>query len=177
MDYMAGEDFSWHGAWLERPEFTSMGISMQERGRQHRRHDALKLLLTQSNVSFRGEFFHFDNVTIDPRPEQYFTIWIAGGSRICKCCRQTAAMVNAVLQRIARHADVFTCRASGKADWVARDLTLCASIFALLALIQTLGLAHVRLVKSLILPIDTVLSPGNVSPWKRLWVPIVLGVA
>ena len=33
-------------------------------------------------VSFHGAFFQFDDVTIEPRPARYFTVWVAGGSRI-----------------------------------------------------------------------------------------------
>jgi alkanesulfonate monooxygenase SsuD/methylene tetrahydromethanopterin reductase-like flavin-dependent oxidoreductase (luciferase family) len=132
--------------WNE-PEFTSMGISMRERGRRtDETLDALKLLLTQDNVSFHGELFQFDRVTIEPRPAKYFTIWVAGGSRIPDpLSPDKPYMVKTVLQRIAKHADVFTCRASGKAEWVARDLDTVRDYLRSVGRDpRTLGLAHVQ---------------------------------
>jgi probable F420-dependent oxidoreductase len=148
LDYLAGGRFFLGvGPGWNEPEFTSMGISMRERGRRTDENlEALKLLLTQENVSFQGEFFQFDNVTIEPRPEKYFTIWVAGGSRIPDALSPDKPyMVKTVLQRIARHADVFTCRASGKADWVARDFaTVKAYLHSVGRDPSTLGLAHVQ---------------------------------
>jgi alkanesulfonate monooxygenase SsuD/methylene tetrahydromethanopterin reductase-like flavin-dependent oxidoreductase (luciferase family) len=132
--------------WNE-PEFTAMGISMRERGRRtDELLDALKLLLTQDNVAFQGEFFRFDNVTIAPRPEKYFTIWVAGGSRIPDALSPDQPyMVHSVLQRIAKHADVFTCRASGKTEWVARDFATVKDYLRTVGRDpDTLGLAHVQ---------------------------------
>ena len=108
--------------WNE-PEFTSMGISMRERGRRTDEIlDVVKLLLTEENVSFNGEFYQFENVTIEPRPETYFPVWVAGGSRVPgPLSPDQPYMVKSVLKRIAKHADVFTCRASGSTEWVARD--------------------------------------------------------
>jgi probable F420-dependent oxidoreductase len=132
--------------WNE-PEFTSMGIPMRERGRRTDEIlDAVKLLLTQDNVSFNGQFFQFDNVTIEPRPETYFTVWIAGGSRIPDpLSPDQPYMVKSVLNRIAKHADVFTCRASGKTEWVARDFdTVKDHLRSVGRDPSTLGLAHVQ---------------------------------
>jgi alkanesulfonate monooxygenase SsuD/methylene tetrahydromethanopterin reductase-like flavin-dependent oxidoreductase (luciferase family) len=124
LDYISGGRF-FLGAgpgWNE-PEFDAMGISMKERGaRTDELLDALKLLLTQKNVTFEGKFFKFNNVTIDPMPPKYPEVWIAGGSRIEDALSPDKPfMVKSVLRRIAKHADVFTCRASGKAEWVKRD--------------------------------------------------------
>lgn len=132
--------------WNE-PEFTSMGIPMRERGRRTDEIlDAVKLLLTQENVSFHGQCFQFDNVTIEPRPKTYFTVWIAGGSRIPDpLSPDQPYMVKSVLNRIAKHADVFTCRASGKTEWVARDFdTVKDYLRAVGRDPSTLGLAHVQ---------------------------------
>jgi len=79
-------------------------------------------LLTEENVSFNGEFYQFEDVTIEPRPETYFPVWVAGGSRVPgPLSPDQPYMVKSVLKRIAKHADVFTCRASGSTEWVARD--------------------------------------------------------
>ncbi|MBI3057949.1 MAG: LLM class flavin-dependent oxidoreductase [Deltaproteobacteria bacterium] len=124
LDYISGGRF-FLGAgpgWNE-PEFDAMGVSMKERGaRTDEVLDALKLLLTQRNVTFEGKFFKFKDVTIDPMPPRYPEVWIAGGSRIPDALSPDKPyMVKSVLKRIVSHADVFTCRASGKAEWVKRD--------------------------------------------------------
>jgi probable F420-dependent oxidoreductase len=124
LDYISGGRF-FLGAgpgWNE-PEFDAMGIPMKERGpRTDEILDALRLLLTRKNVTFDGKFFKFKDVTIDPMPPKYPEVWIAGGSRIPDALSPDKPyMVKSVLKRIASHADVFTCRASGKAEWVKRD--------------------------------------------------------
>ncbi len=148
LDYLSGGRFFFGvGPGWNEPEFTSMGISMRERGRRTDEVlDILKLLLTQDNVSFQGRFWQFDNVTIEPRPETYFTVWVAGGSRIPDpLSPDQPHMVNTVLQRIAKHADVFTCRASGKTEWVVRDFdTVKDHLRSVGRDPSTLGLAHVQ---------------------------------
>ena len=132
--------------WNE-PEFSAMGVSMRERGRRtDEMLDALKLLLTEEDVSFDGEFYRFDNVTIDPRPPEYFTIWIAGGSRFPDpLSPDKSYMSRPVLERIAKHGDVFTCRASGKTEWVARDFDRAREYLTSVGRDpSTLGLAHVQ---------------------------------
>ncbi|MEE2804716.1 MAG: LLM class flavin-dependent oxidoreductase [Pseudomonadota bacterium] len=124
LDAMSGGRFFFGvGPGWNEPEFTSMGISMKERGkRTDEILDAVKLLLTQENVTFEGDFYKFEDVTIVPRPETYFQVWVAGGSRTPDpLSPDQPYMVKSVLKRIAKHADVFTCRASGKTEWVARD--------------------------------------------------------
>jgi probable F420-dependent oxidoreductase len=148
LDYMCGGRFFLGvGPGWNEPEFTSMGIAMRERGRRtDEMLDALKLLLTQERVAFHGQYWRFDNVTIEPRPERYFTVWVAGGSRLPDpLSPDRPYMVRTVLQRIARHADVFTCRASGKAEWVARDFDTVRNYLRSVGRDpQTLGLAHVQ---------------------------------
>lgn len=148
LDYICGGRFFLGvGPGWNEPEFTSMGISMRERGRRtDELLSALKLLLTQDKVSFHGEFFQFDHVTIEPRPAKYFTIWVAGGSRLPDpLSPDQPYMVKTVLQRIAKHADVFTCRASGKAEWVVRDFETVRDYLRSVGRDpHTLGLAHVQ---------------------------------
>jgi len=124
LDYIsAGRFFLGVGPGWSQPEFDAMGVSIKERGaRTDEILDAVKLLLTQKNVSFQGRFFKFENVTIDPMPPRYPEVWVAGGSRIPDALSPDKPyMVKSVLRRIAKHADVFTCRASGKTEWVKRD--------------------------------------------------------
>lgn len=148
LDYMSGGRFFFGvGPGWNEPEFTSMGISIRERGRRTDEVlDILQLLLTQDHVSFQGQFWQFDNVTIEPRPERYFTVWVAGGSRLPDpLSPDQPYMVKTVLQRIAKHADVFTCRASGNTEWVARDFdTVKAHLRSVGRDPSSLGLAHVQ---------------------------------
>ena len=54
-------------------------------------------------------------------------------------------MVKTVMQRIARHADVFTCRASGKLEWVKRDFETVSEFLQSAGRDPaTLGFAHVQ---------------------------------
>jgi alkanesulfonate monooxygenase SsuD/methylene tetrahydromethanopterin reductase-like flavin-dependent oxidoreductase (luciferase family) len=148
LDYMSGGRFFFGvGPGWNEPEFTSMGISMRERGRRTDEIlDAVKLLLTEEKVSFNGEYYQFENVTIEPRPENYFTVWIAGGSRIPDpLSPDQPYMVKSVLNRIAKHADVFTCRASGNTEWVVRDFqTVRTHLQSVGRDPATLELAHVQ---------------------------------
>ena len=124
LDYICGGRFFLGvGPGWSQPEFDAMGIDLRERGRRTDEIlDALKLLLTQRNVTFTGEFYKFRGVTIDPRPPRFPEVWVAGGSRIPDpLSPDKPYMVKSVLRRIAKHADVFTCRASGKQEWVIRD--------------------------------------------------------
>lgn len=142
-----GRFFLGVGTGWNEPEFTSMGISIRERGRRtDELLDALKLLLTESDVTFEGRFYRFENVTIEPRPERYFPIWVGGGSRVPDpMSPDQPHMVKGVLDRIARHADVFTCRAAGKAQWVGRDFdAVTEHLRAVGRDPKTLGFAHVQ---------------------------------
>jgi len=101
-----------------------MNINMKQRGgRTDEILDALRQLLTREHVSFAGKYFRFEDVTIDPLPPQMPEVWVAGGSRIPDpLSPDKPYMVRTVLDRIARHADVFTVRASGNRELVRRDI-------------------------------------------------------
>lgn len=148
LDYISGGRFflGVGPGWSE-PEFDAMGIPMGERGRRTDEIlDALRLLLTQKNVTFEGEFFKFKDVTIDPRPSRFPEVWVAGGSRIPDALSPDKPyMVKSVLKRIAKHADVFTCRASGKLEWVKKDIQTVKDYLKSAGRDpSTLGLAHVQ---------------------------------
>ncbi len=148
LDYISGGRFFFGvGPGWSKPEFDAMGIDLRERGRRTDEIlDAYKLLLTEKNVSFKGEFFQFDDVTIDPMPPKYPEVWVAGGSRIPdELSPDKPYMVKTVMRRIAKHADVFTCRASGKLEWVKRDLETVSEFLKSEGRDPaTLGFAHVQ---------------------------------
>jgi probable F420-dependent oxidoreductase len=74
------------------PEWAATGTSPQDRGR--RSDEALTLLArlwSEEHVTFHGEFYRYDDVTISPRPiQQPLPLWIGGSSRAA--IRRTATL-------------------------------------------------------------------------------------
>src|SRR5206468_11216593 len=70
------------GPGWDQKEFETLGMKLGERGR---RTDeiiaALRLLLTERDVSFDGRYYRFQHVTIDPLPG-LSELWVGGGSNI-----------------------------------------------------------------------------------------------
>ena len=78
-----------------RVEFDALGIPVQTRGRRtDEMLEVMKRLWTEEHVTHQGRFFHFEDVTLLPRPQQqpYPPIWVAGRS-------------DAAMQRAALHGD------------------------------------------------------------------------
>lgn len=103
-------------------EFESVGTHISERGR---RTDeiiaAVRALLTTENASFRGEFYSFSDVTIEPRPIRLPEVWVSGGSRVPDPdFHDRDFMPKSVLNRIA-NADAWLSRCSGTQDRLLRD--------------------------------------------------------
>lgn len=97
LDVVSGGRFSLGiGVGGEFPrEFEAVGVPVAERGaRTNEALEVIDLLLTQSNVSFDGEFTTLNDITISPKPVQKprVPIWVAG--------RKDVAM-----RRAARHGD------------------------------------------------------------------------
>lgn len=98
-----------------RPEFLAVGVDPHSRGRRTDESLALmRLLLRESSVSFHGEFFDVDDVTIVPRPMKAPPIWVAGGSAT-DASSGLAFMPKPVLARIA-HADGWLSGSSGRPE-------------------------------------------------------------
>jgi probable F420-dependent oxidoreductase len=71
------------------PEFAAVGVPLAERGRRtDEALEILRMLLTEEEVSFDGDFTKFDSLTIRPRPKARPPVWMAG--------RRRAAMRRAV---------------------------------------------------------------------------------
>ncbi len=74
------------------PEFTK--TEREPAGRGRRSNEALEImarLWSEESVSFEGEFFHYDEVSIAPRPiQQPLPLWIGGSSRAA--IRRTARL-------------------------------------------------------------------------------------
>jgi len=98
-----------------RPEFEAVGVNPAERGaRTDECLEALRLLLTQPNVSFEGRFFRFLDVSIDPLLPAPPPIWVAGGSSTDPSSGEPVIPVP-VLDRIV-HSDGWLSGSSGRPD-------------------------------------------------------------
>ncbi|MBI2370166.1 MAG: TIGR03619 family F420-dependent LLM class oxidoreductase [Deltaproteobacteria bacterium] len=109
------------GGW-EPAEYRAMGVPFRERGaRTDEVLDSVKLLLTTRNASFKGRFFQFENVTIDPMPPECPPIWVAGGSLTHADAPDKPYIAKSVLRRIMK-ADAWIGRSSGSdKDSVMKD--------------------------------------------------------
>ena len=104
------------------PEYEAVGAHIRERGR---RTDevlaAVKVLLTEERATFKGRYYQFEDVTLEPRPPKLPEIWVAGGSRIPDPeYYDKPDIAESVLERILA-ADGWLSRCSGKQEWVKRD--------------------------------------------------------
>jgi probable F420-dependent oxidoreductase len=78
-----GRFFPAVGVGVELPrEFEASGVSFRERGRRtDEAIQVIRLLWTQDEVTFRGEFYRLDRITVLPKPwQQPPPIWIGGKS-------------------------------------------------------------------------------------------------
>lgn len=103
-------------------EYRAVGNDIAERGRRTDEVlEAVLRLLSEEDVSFEGRFFKFDNVTIEPRPEELPEVWAGGGSRIPDPdYHDVPILAKPVLERIVR-SDGWISRCAGKQDFVKSD--------------------------------------------------------
>jgi alkanesulfonate monooxygenase SsuD/methylene tetrahydromethanopterin reductase-like flavin-dependent oxidoreductase (luciferase family) len=107
--------------WFAR-EFEVTGSRIEERGRRTDEIlEAVTLLLSRPNASYRGRYYAFDDVTIDPRPPDLPKVWVSGGSRIPDPGEHDVPFIaKTVLERIVK-AGHWLSRCSGTQEWVKRD--------------------------------------------------------
>jgi alkanesulfonate monooxygenase SsuD/methylene tetrahydromethanopterin reductase-like flavin-dependent oxidoreductase (luciferase family) len=107
--------------WYAR-EFEVTGSRIEERGRRTDEIiEAVTLLLTKPNASYRGKYYRFEDVTIDPRPPEMPAIWVSGGSRVPDAGeRDLPVIARTVMDRIVK-AGNWLSRCSGTQEWVKRD--------------------------------------------------------
>ncbi|MFQ5519925.1 MAG: LLM class flavin-dependent oxidoreductase [Candidatus Methylomirabilia bacterium] len=121
--HLAGGRLVWGvgPGWYAR-EFEVTGSRIEERGRRTDEIiEAVTLLLERANVSYRGRYYQFQDVTIDPRPAKLPEIWVAGGSRLPDPNeRDVPIIAPTVLDRIVK-AGRWLSRCSGTQEWVKRD--------------------------------------------------------
>lgn len=112
------------GSGWDEKEFAAMRVRLEERGaRTDEVLGAVRALLTRTNVTHRGKFFQFEDLTIYPRPPKMVPVWIGGGSATrAPGTREKPYLVDSLLRRIAS-ADAWMCRSTGgdkegaKRDW------------------------------------------------------------
>jgi probable F420-dependent oxidoreductase len=115
-----GVGVGWHGG-----EFEAVRIPRRERGRRmDELLDALTALWSGGPATYRGRYYAFDDVLIEPQPVQrpHPPIWIGGGTQPHeRIYEQQVDTIRPVLERIARYADAWVPHSSATADMVRGD--------------------------------------------------------
>jgi alkanesulfonate monooxygenase len=123
LEYLSGERYIIGGGvgWFG-PEFEAVGTHKSERGRRSDEVlDVLRGLLTQERFTFVGDFYRFEDVTIDPRPSRMPPVWIGGGSQLANPKSPEApTFAESVMARIAR-SDGWIPRPTSPPDQIATD--------------------------------------------------------
>ncbi len=107
--------------WYAR-EYEVTGTRIEERGaRTDEIIDAVALLLSTPNATYRGRYYQFQDVTIDPRPPRLPEIWVSGGSRVPDPDEHDVpTLAKSVATRIVK-AGHWLSRCSGTQEWIKRD--------------------------------------------------------
>lgn len=118
LDYLSGGRFLFGvGTGWDPKEFQVLGLRQEERGaRTDEVLDVVLRLLTERNVTHRGRFFQFEDLTIEPMPPRRPPLWVAGGSVThAPGAPEKPYVARGVLRRIMR-ADAWIARSSGSAE-------------------------------------------------------------
>jgi len=86
--------------------------------------EAITALWAGDDVSYEGQFYRFEGLTIDPKPAQrpHPPIWIGGGTQPSeKIYGQAVDTIRPVLRRIAKYASTWVPHSSATAEMVAGD--------------------------------------------------------
>lgn len=115
-----GVGVGWHPG-----EFAALRIPIKERGRRmNEMLEAITALWAGDDVSYEGEFYRFEGLTIEPKPAQepHPPIWIGGGTQPSeKIYGQSVDTIRPVLRRIAKYASTWVPHSSATAEMVAGD--------------------------------------------------------
>lgn len=110
--------------WKEE-EFAALRVPFRERGRRmNEMLEAITALWAGDDVTYEGQFYRFERLTIEPKPVQRPTppIWIGGGSQpFEQVYGQDVPSVEPVLRRIAKYATTWVPHSSATAEMVATD--------------------------------------------------------
>ena len=86
--------------------------------------EAITALWSGDDVTYEGEFYRFEHLTIEPKPAQrpHPPIWIGGGTQPSeKIYGQKVDTIRPVLRRIAKYASTWVPHSSATAEMVADD--------------------------------------------------------
>ena len=115
-----GVGVGWHEG-----EFAALRIPFRERGRRmNEMLESITALWAGDHVTYEGQFYRFEDLTIEPKPVQrpHPPIWIGGGTQPSeKIYGQQVDTVRPVLRRIARYASTWVPHSSATAEMVAGD--------------------------------------------------------
>lgn len=115
-----GVGVGWHEG-----EFAALRIPFRERGRRmNEMLESITALWAGDGVTYDGQFYRFQDLTIDPKPVQrpHPPIWIGGGTQPSeKIYGQQVDTVRPVLRRIAKYAATWVPHSSATAEMVAAD--------------------------------------------------------
>ena len=110
--------------WNEQ-EFAALRIPHRERGRRmNEMLEAVTALWAGDDVSYEGDFYAFEHLTVEPKPAQrpHPPIWIGGGTQPSeRIYGQQVDTIQPVLRRIARYASSWVPHSSATAEMVAGD--------------------------------------------------------
>jgi probable F420-dependent oxidoreductase len=115
--FILGAGVGWYG-----PEFEACGTSKSVRGaRTDETLEIVDRLLTERDVSFAGQHFQIDRVTIEPLPEQRPPIWIGGGSQLADPqSPEKPRFAKTVMDRVAKY-DGWIPRPTSPPEQIAED--------------------------------------------------------
>jgi probable F420-dependent oxidoreductase len=115
-----GVGVGWHEG-----EFAALRIPFRERGRRmNEMLESITALWAGDHVTYEGQFYRFEDLSIDPKPLQqpHPPIWIGGGTQPSeKIYGQQVDTVRPVLRRIAKYAATWVPHSSATAEMVASD--------------------------------------------------------
>ncbi len=130
MDFLSKGRFSLGvGTGAAAQEFSACGVPVKERGKRTTEYlDIVKRLLTEKKVTYKGEFFEFKDISIEPLPTRCPQIYIGGGSQvepvkseIKEATRWVPHPLSTAIKRIARFADGWLTRPTTSPQLIRED--------------------------------------------------------
>jgi probable F420-dependent oxidoreductase len=113
------------GVGWNKQEFEALRIPIKERGRRmNEMLESITALWAGDDVSYEGQFYRFEHLTIEPKPVQkpHPPIWIGGGTQPSeKIYGEGVDTITPVLRRIARYAETWVPHSSATAEMVTGD--------------------------------------------------------
>lgn len=113
------------GVGWNRQEFEALRIPIRERGRRmNEMLESITALWAGDDVSYEGQFYRFEHLTIEPKPVQkpHPPIWIGGGTQPSeKVYGEGVDTITPVLRRIAKYAETWVPHSSATAEMVTGD--------------------------------------------------------